>query len=109
MQILDVKIQAGDVFYSGDEVSVLAKIKLGTVAATDIIVEVYYGLLNASNEIQSPHRIRMHKDHQEGEVTIFTTKISCDYGGRYGHVVRILPGHPHLAVEFIPELIKWET
>ncbi|MBF0314943.1 MAG: alpha-glucan family phosphorylase [Oligoflexia bacterium] len=108
IKIIDVGIKSKEVVYSGEEVEISAQIKLGVVAPDDVIVEVYYGLLSGEKEIENPQRIRMYMEYSEADFTVFTAKIICNYGGRYGHVVRILPGHPHLAVEFIPELIKWE-
>ncbi|MBF0206088.1 MAG: alpha-glucan family phosphorylase [Oligoflexia bacterium] len=109
IKIVDVTIKSKETIHSGDELIVSAQINLGVITPTDVIVEVFYGLLNPHNKIEEPHRIKMQVDRTEGGITIFNTKISCNYGGRYGYLVRILPGHPHLAVEFIPELIKWEA
>ena len=83
---------------------------MGAIRAEDVKVEVYHGILDINGDkIIGPQRTQMEKIATEGELTIFEAKIPCDRGGRYGYTVRVLLGNKHLAEEFVPTFIKWES
>lgn len=109
IHILKVESSTEENIYAGDLMSVTAQIHLGEISSEDVIVEIYYGTLNSEGEILDPKRLKMQKDHHQENATLFKAQIPCQHGGRYGYQVRVLPGHPNLAVEFIPKLIKWES
>ncbi|MBF0359611.1 MAG: alpha-glucan family phosphorylase [Oligoflexia bacterium] len=108
IEIVRIETSSKDVVFAGEAVTVRAYIKLCGINPDDVMVEVYYGSLGFQSELKYPRRIRMEREGIDGEVSVFKTMISCNYGGRYGYYVRILPGHKNLATEFIPNLIKWE-
>ena len=108
IEIVEVHAPSEDVIFSGTEVSIVAKIKLGDISPENINVEVYHGVMTLTDEkIMEPHRTSMENVRMDGDVAIFEASIPCDSGGRYGYTVRVLPGHKNLAEEFTPGLIKW--
>jgi len=108
IEVVEVEPPVKEVVFSGNEVCIKAKIKLGQIEAKDLVVEVYHGTLQSDDTIKDPHRVPMSVEKSEGDITIFSAMIPCNHGGRYGYTVRILPEHRNLASEFIPNLIKWE-
>jgi starch phosphorylase len=107
IQIVSVESPRADLIYKGAELEVRAKIRLSDVKAENVIVECYHGMLDMNDEIVDGQRQRMDQDGQEDDCTIFYTTMKCGTAGHYGYTVRILPGHANLAVEFLPELMKW--
>ncbi len=107
IEILEVKPPIKEVIYSGSDVQIAAKIKLGDILPENLNVEVYYGILDQENEIKRPKRVRMNVIKEADGVTTFSSQVACNRGGRYGYTVRVLPGHENLIVEFMPGLIKW--
>ena len=108
IEIVRIETSSKEVVFAGEAVVVRAYIKLHDIHHEDILTEVYYGSLGFQNELKYPKRIKMEREGIDGDVSVFKAMISCSYGGRYGYFVRILPGHKHLATEFIAKLIKWE-
>jgi starch phosphorylase len=108
IQVLNVECSNQEAVYTGGEVTIRAKLQLADINPDTLHVEVYYGPADVESYIHDPLRIRMQQEHREGNIVAFVAHIPCNRGGRYSYVVRVLPGHPNLAQEFIPKLIKWE-
>ncbi len=110
IKIVHVDTPATDSILSGSNVAIKAKIHLGVINPEDVKVEVYHGILDINGDkIIDPQRTQMKKIDQETDLTIFEAQIPCDRGGRYGYTVRVLLGNKHLAEEFLPSFIKWES
>ncbi len=131
LEILQVESPASDYVYKGSQLEVRATVKLNGLAPEDLIVECNHGPLGGetanspahpppdqensrtgeSREIgtslAAPERVRMELETVTGDTAIFHTAIPCSRGGHYGYTVRLLPGHPLLATEFLPGLIHW--
>lgn len=107
LEIVEIEAPSQEVIYSGTEVCIKAKVRLGNIKADDLIVEVFYGNLDNDDQIKEPFRQRMSKESTDGTTTTFAVNIPCPQGGRYGYTVRILPGHKNLSESFVPGLIKW--
>lgn len=107
LKILEVEAPSKEVIYSGSEVSVTAKIRIGNIKPEHLVVEAYHGTVNNEDEIENPIRTRMNVEEQNADFSIFKAMIPCTQGGRYGYTVRVFPGHENLVQENIPELIKW--
>ncbi|MCK5883054.1 MAG: alpha-glucan family phosphorylase [Bacteriovoracaceae bacterium] len=107
IEIIEIEAPEQEIIYSGTDVCVKARLRLGEIKADNLIVEVYYGTLDNDDQIKVPIRERMKKESSDGSVTTFSAMIPCPQGGRYGYTVRILPGHRNLAQSFIPGLVKW--
>lgn len=107
VEIMEVDSNASDVMEAGSELQIKAKVRLGTLTPDSIIVEAYHGSLDNHDNIEEGHRMRMTLKGKEGELCIYECSITCDYGGRYGYAVRLLPGHSSLAVEILPGYMKW--
>ncbi|MBU0505161.1 alpha-glucan family phosphorylase [bacterium] len=98
----------GDAFINkGHSFHIEATIKLGDIQPENILVECYYGHLDNQEKFSKTKTIRMEKVGDDKDKAIFRASIPCDKGGRYGYTVRVLPGHPQLAINTLPGLIKW--
>lgn len=92
----------------GESLTVRARIELGRLKPDDVSVDLYYGTINASGEIENPKLILMKPaDGAKGSVYEFIGTIALEKSGRLGHTIRILPRHTDLDNPFKPGLIHW--
>ncbi len=95
----------------GSRLKVRANVKLGRINPDDVAVEIYYGTLDASENIQDGTATRMvyeSNGENEGDY-IFTGFIPCKTSGHQGFALRILPKHEDLVDPYEPGLILWES
>jgi starch phosphorylase len=95
----------------GSHLTVKALVKLDSIQPDDISIELYHGCVNAWGDINEGTAVRM--DHVESNGTDgehwFTGDMSCEYSGRQGLTVRVMPKHDDLLSSYEPGLILWET
>ncbi len=92
----------------GSRVAVTVRADLGTLAADDIAVEVYYGMLDTAGQVRNGEIIRARHEGREGKEDVFRAEILCRASGRFGFAARILPRHPDLVNALTPLLLTWE-
>ena len=92
----------------GTNLAVTAEVNLGELASTDVIVEVYYGQLNAEGQIVDGVSSEM-KFVAGGKDTParFEGSVTCDQTGQLGFTVRVIPSHEDLAQKHETMLITW--
>ncbi|MBN1671969.1 MAG: alpha-glucan family phosphorylase [Kiritimatiellae bacterium] len=91
----------------GDTFHVRAVVELGTLKPDDVDVEVYYGPINAENEIGGGHveSMALAADGASGKYR-FEGRVQCRTTGRYGLTVRVSPREPHWK-HVLPGLMTW--
>ncbi len=109
VKIIDMEILNGESAIVGSVFPVKARVDLGGLSTDDIFVELYFGELNGNDFIESPRSIAMapNGEHDNG-VSTFHAAIPCEYSGRMGFALRVLPRNKSLVHSFIPGLISWE-
>jgi starch phosphorylase len=108
LKILGVSIDKQDDLKVGDDCSFHALLNLGKLSPDDISVEMFYGPLDATGNIQSPKTAIMnHSKAMEDGKQDFIGSIKLESSGRIGHTIRILPKHPDLDNPFREGLITW--
>ena len=107
IKILNLESVHKDFIYKGSKIDLKAQVFLGDFQSDNIIVECLHGSLDNNHQIINATRTRMTFTATVEDTAIFTSTISCSQGGHYGYTVRVLPGHPNLAVNLLPNLIKW--
>jgi starch phosphorylase len=98
VRIEHVEADDGDLS-PGGQLIVHASIALGSLAPSDVRVEVIYGRAGDSDEIISPSRSRMRLegDVAPGGVARYTGSAELGEPGPFGYTVRVLPEHRLLA------------
>ncbi len=92
----------------GSELKVQADVYLGTLEPKDVSVQVYYGQVNADDEILTGQKVEMREAGSKGEgVYAFEGAIPCISSGLHGYSVRVLPKHEDLGNPFVMNLITW--
>ncbi|MGB2869238.1 MAG: alpha-glucan family phosphorylase [Bacteroidota bacterium] len=108
IRIVDVNSENHEKLNVGGSLTVHARIELGRLKPDDVSVDLYYGTINASGEIENPKLILMKPaDGSKGSVYEFIGTIALEKSGRLGHTIRILPRHTDLDNPFKPGLIHW--
>ncbi len=93
----------------GEPFDVRAHLHLGSLTASDVSVEVYFGALSASGEIAAAAITPMRPAGRAGTGEwIFEAQIASNgRTGQHGYTVRVLPSHPDLASVLIPGMMTW--
>jgi starch phosphorylase len=92
----------------GDQLQVQALVRLGRLKPTDVVVQLFYGRLDAEGLIDESQSVEMLIAQSKGEgAYVFAGAIPCKTSGRYGFTLRVLPSHPDLGSPFEMGLVAW--
>ena len=92
----------------GDIIEVQTRITLGYLTPQDVKVELYYGPLNASGNIQQGSVLPMQYEKIDHDGTqIYAGKLAFHASGRQGYTIRVHPSHPDQNTPFDLGLITW--
>jgi starch phosphorylase len=84
------------------------RVELGDLKPEDVVVELYWGPLDAKGEISSASTTPMKPAGEEqGKYLFEAAAVPCLRSGLHGYTVRVIPHHPDLASPFLPGLIAW--
>jgi starch phosphorylase len=95
--------------FTGQDLTVVAEVRLGALRPDDVAVEVYYGRLHRDHEIADgvSTKLRHVADLGEGRHR-FEGRIPAAEAGEHAFAVRVLPYHEALANPFAARLIAWQ-
>jgi starch phosphorylase len=92
----------------GQEVPVVARVRLGALTPEDVEVQLFHGPVDSLGDIATPHVEVMLPDGQIAEgLYVYQGKLPCSSSGQYGYALRVLPKHPDLANPLTTGLITW--
>jgi starch phosphorylase len=104
----DVGCGGTDGLLFGSALSVYAVLSLGKLTEKDVIVEVYYGDVDAHGRIQNGKSTQMLPSGKvDGGSFRFTGEVPCDKTGEQGFQIRVIPSHLDLAQKHETALITW--
>ncbi|MGM0497250.1 MAG: alpha-glucan family phosphorylase [Bacteroidota bacterium] len=91
----------------GEEFTVTSIVFADEIDPDLIEAEVFYGPLGPLNFIEKPSITKMNLDqkHENGKIQ-YSAVINCEYSGRYGFTVRVVPKDKNWK-NSIPGLITW--
>jgi starch phosphorylase len=106
IRVDDVKADA-ETLRVGDVLHVRAQIYLGELAAEDVRVELYHGMVDDQGAIPKAATTAMQpQEHKDGLHT-FIGSIPCRNSGCFGFALRVLPQHADLVHPYEPGLILY--
>ncbi len=105
--IENITTNAKPVMDRGDEVTVDAIVRLGSLSADQVLVELYHGPVSSQGEILTPQRLPMKVQKSSNGVHSYSISLKCEITGQHGYAVRVLPSHPDLVHPFVPGLVRW--
>ncbi len=92
----------------GNSFEVEASIFLNNLSPSDVLVEIYHGLLDADRQFASGKPIPMTYVGAEAANHLFRCSVPCVTSGLHGYTLRILPHNPALNNPYELFLVKWE-
>ena len=108
IEIVNLQAELGnELLRTGDEITVLAEVKLGDLKPDDVAVELYHGPVNDQEVITDAHTKKMEVSNSTDGAHVYRGTIVCQYAGRYGFSLRVVPGHYALPHRLIPGLVVW--
>ncbi|MBN1787150.1 MAG: alpha-glucan family phosphorylase [Sedimentisphaerales bacterium] len=93
----------------GCELQISANVRLGTLEANDVSVQIYHGIVDSWGNIDHGSVKKMEDTEQKGNTHIFTGTIKCTRSGKCGFAIRVIPKHTELDEIYEPGLITWES
>jgi starch phosphorylase len=108
IRVEDVQSNVEPALGVGDQLEVVARVRLGDLKPEDVEVQLCQGNLAAEGEIEGSMYARMsHDDAVKDGVHTYHTSMPCTRSGRRGFAVRVLPFHPDLVHPFEPGMVIW--
>ncbi len=93
----------------GSAFSVRARIHLGDLLLTDVIVELCMGQVDAGGKIVEAAMVPMKPGEpcSDGSFLYEANDVVCVRSGLHGYTLRVRPYNPDLFPQFMPGLITW--
>lgn len=92
---------------SGEPLTISTAVQLGSLAPSDVTVEVYYGTIS-HGQIQQGEGVEMGVSAQLDSSTYqYTATLKIIDGGEYGYSFRVYPKHELLCNRFDMPYMKW--
>ncbi|MBC8418182.1 MAG: alpha-glucan family phosphorylase [Desulfobacteraceae bacterium] len=91
----------------GQEVKVLARVRLGPLAPEDVTVEAYYGGMDQNEDFVERETVPLRPVESNDGLHTFRGQIPCQKTGRFGYTVRIMPSQQRLENRFVMGLVTW--
>jgi starch phosphorylase len=109
IQVLEISSPSSADAQMGKPYQIGARIKLGSVSAADLDVQLYHGMLDAKDELHDVKVLSM--THQGGAdgVNSYVCNVPFESSGRYGYTVRVIPKHDRVLVPHELMLIRWAS
>jgi starch phosphorylase len=109
VRIVEVTGGTDEAYPMGARLPVTAALELGELTARDVLVEIYFGLLNSQGDIQDGETVTMVAagDGSAGP-TRFEGEIPCRRSGRRGFTIRVMPRNEEFPLDrFETGLVHW--
>lgn len=92
----------------GEELEVQAKVHLGTLGPSDVVVQAYFGSLRPDGTLRSGRNVPLVWIGCENEEHLYQGTVPGRASGLHGYAVRVLPCRDDVLVPNELSLIAWE-
>ena len=108
-EVIDITIDHGNDIRVGSRVKVQALVKLGSIDADEVMVELFFGSIDKFSDIPEGVAAPMHMIMEKDKgVYLFEGQMLCLNSGRFGYSIRLKPHKEGMVRKFDPELpITW--
>lgn len=108
IRVAEADAGAGSELKVGHTFRVRARVHLGDLTPDDVIVQLYLGRVDPSNQIVDAEATPMQAVEPRGDGDyLFEATTAPRSSGLHGYTFRVLPAHPDLITSFLPGLITW--
>jgi starch phosphorylase len=91
----------------GDERTVAATVRVGSLSTDDLAVELAHGLVGANGELMDPSFIELTPESCQDGTCIYRGSFTAGATGLYGFAVRAIPAHDDLTTKMDLGLVAW--
>jgi len=91
----------------GQDVEVMARVRLGSLLPEDVTVEAYYGKLDQHGDFAQRDTLPLNLVNSQDGIHTFQGRIPCAQTGRFGYTVRVMPSKERLENRFVLGLVAW--
>jgi glycogen phosphorylase len=91
----------------GQELEVVARVRLASLLPEDVIVEAYYGRIDQKGEFADRETATLDVVDSNGGLYTYRGQIPSLKTGRFGYTVRVMPSHKRLENRFAMGLVTW--
>jgi len=85
-------VESVDKLQVGDNFEVMVDVYMGVMSPEDLSVEVYYGVVDNRNAVQTSNTRTMRVKENLGNGRYrYTVDVSCNKAGRFGLTARVIP------------------
>ncbi|HUS15210.1 MAG TPA: alpha-glucan family phosphorylase, partial [Chloroflexia bacterium] len=110
VRVESVEVPSLDGLRVGKAVPVTARLQLGDLRPDDVAVELYYGPLDAEQQIASGTVKRMElQGSREGGPYTYAAQIPTDSSGLFGLAIRVLPSNSNESDLYETGLLTWSS
>ena len=102
-----VSTPAAAIFTVGQRLAATARVHLGSLSPEEVRVELYFGPVSSTGEIEEAQTVAMTPAGTEKGMTEYRGELECALTGRQGYTVRVLPKHPALPHPYLPGVVRW--
>jgi starch phosphorylase len=108
VRLVEVGDNAEESVRFSDRIAVKAKLALGPLGPSDVLVQLECGRVDSAGELIEPRPARMEYIGPTADgLHQFLGTLECEGTGRWGYTVRVLPSHQDLANPFDTGCLKW--
>ena len=110
VRVLDYRIiheEHSDAFFVGEQVNVMATVKLGSIDPAHVRVQAYFGPVEKNMILHPEIQDLTHGALLSEGVYSYSGTIPAAESGAYGVNLRVIPTHPHLFQPHELRLITW--
>ena len=99
---------SGAALFVGESVTIQAVVHTDALFPSELAVQIYHGVLDATGEIQNGHATQMeYREDLSGGKYLFEGTLVLNQTGQHGYTLRILPAHEDLQCLYELGLVKW--
>jgi starch phosphorylase len=95
------------IFSVGERLAATARIALAGLTPEEVRVELYYGPISSTGEIEQARMVEMTPGSADKRAYEYRGEMECALTGRQGYTVRVLPKHPALTHHYLPGVVRW--
>jgi glycogen phosphorylase len=91
----------------GDKIEFQAGVNLNGLTREDVTVELFYGTLDNLGNLERSFHVEMEQAGMDGNDALYKVSTACEYSGKFGYAVRVLPSRGSTGINLGPKLIVW--
>lgn len=107
VQVQEISAPSGTDARMNQNFPVNARVRLGNLGPADVETQLYYGILDAKDQLHDASTLPMSYVGGADGVHNYTCDVPFQNSGRFGYTVRVVPKHERVLIPHELMLIRW--